>query len=213
MKAIDNNTYKELMLYFSGIEKFSNLESRLVRSSDYLNSKTAHLFAYGDTDKLRILYQLTLYGFMQFSIYDLYKISYNRMRDLLPLGKMENKFDSYRREDVLKMGFCNQDLEAIRDFNSSMSALVENLFSYENQFDSLFKKIDQIEDLHDSDAAAELAAFMEYEFPHASGAIYLNTVSKIDPSTPIILSEYAEEHGMVPLSYKKHLLNTKKMSN
>jgi hypothetical protein len=198
---VKTEIHEQLKSYFEGLTIFPKEESQLVRSSTYLNELCTRLFISGDTEKLKVLHKLTFFGFMHYNIYDLYKKSHIRMNDPLPLVLMGNDFDFYSPQDVMKLGFSEDDIHELKSFNGKMCAIIERLFKFEMSFSALFKLIDNLTDNYSSDECASLAAYMEYEFPHAAGALYLHTVSKIHPSEKFQAYDYLPDHGLVPVSY------------
>jgi len=207
-KNKENNLFENLNIYFYGINKLSVLESNLVRSSNHLNELVARLYAYGETSKLRILHELMLYGFMQHSTYELYKLSYSRMRDEYDhIIDMGSNFSAYSHQEVLNIGFSSMDLEAIKGFNGSMSALIEKLMRYEQQYEPLYQQIETITKNYTSEEMASFTSRIESRFPNCSGAIYLNALSKSfsEKETKFNLADFVDVHGFIPISYKRYL--------
>jgi hypothetical protein len=198
---VNTAIHEQLKGYFYGLENFPKEESNLVRGSTHLNELCTRLFVMNDTEKLKILHKLSFFGFMHYSIYELYKKSHLSMNTGLQPVPMGNEFDIYSPPDLINLGFSEEDVSELRYFNGKMCAIVSRLCKFEKRFAALFKTIDNLTDNFSSDDCANLAAYMEYEFPLSAGAIYLNTVAKIHPGEAFEVYDHLPDHGLMPFSY------------
>lgn len=205
---IGKNALDSLYLYFEGINEIKIQESEIVKNAHDMNELSTNLFYNKKTEALLTLSQLTMFGWMQLNVYDLYQISYQELYGASSTEQMCNKFHLFSRQDAIDGGLKDADIDVLSDYNKKLSVLLNTLMVFEAKYSDLYLHLDYLYKKHGKDFLGWIKNYVEHNYFKPSGYLYMSIISE-HAGGELDMHHYINEHGFTPLSYVQYQLNSR----